>query len=255
MSDNMNTMRPLIAQAISNPALTCATSCEGNAYQIAIRQLKRHVAELQAELKAAREHEPVAAQARFVGSAWSPCAVEHHQMVQACPEEWKGYETRALYASAVPAEQPVNARLLEALSACLEYGSMTGAEWVEEKARSAIAAAEAQQAEIPADDGSLTLDKGEVEFLAARMRRLLAKFGEHEPEKDDRFIVGVAGSLIGNLLTNIKLKEKAGPVRMTSKEINACLNQWRSSRHETYENLAWIVEAAALRANGFNVEG
>ena len=58
-------------------------------------------------------------------------------------------------------------------------------------------------------DGSLTLDKSEVEFIAARMRSLLAKFGENVPDKDDRFIVGVTGSLIGNLLTNIELREKA----------------------------------------------
>ena len=56
---NIDTMKPIIASAISNPAGTCGHGCEGNAYQIAIRQLKRHVAELQAELKAAREQEPV----------------------------------------------------------------------------------------------------------------------------------------------------------------------------------------------------
>ncbi|WP_288076902.1 hypothetical protein [Pseudomonas sp.] len=38
--------------------------------------------------------------------------------------------------------------LLEALQACLEHGSMTGAEWVEEKARAAIAKAKEEAAEI-----------------------------------------------------------------------------------------------------------
>lgn len=109
-----------------------------------------------------------------------------------------------------PAE-PVNARMLEALKHILN-GSLSLPRFAEEQARAAIAAAETRQAE-PA--GSLTLDKGEVEFLAARVRRLLAKFGVHEPEKDSRFIVGVAGSLIGNLLTNIELKEKAGMVRLS----------------------------------------
>ena len=47
---------------------------------------------------------------------------------------------------------------------------------------------------------------------------------------------------------------QAGPVRMTSEVVAECLKQWRSSRYETYENLAWIVEVAALRANGFKVE-
>ena len=49
--------------------------------------------------------------------------------------------------------------------------------------------------------------------------------------------------------------QQAGPVRLTSEVIAECLKQWRSSRHETYENLAWIVEAASLRANGFKVKG
>lgn len=35
--------------------------------------------------------------------------------------------------------------LLEALEACLDYGSMTGAEWVKEKARAAIAKARGEQ--------------------------------------------------------------------------------------------------------------
>ena len=48
--------------------------------------------------------------------------------------------------------------------------------------------------------------------------------------------------------------QQAGPVRLTSEEINECLTKWRSSRHETYENLAWILEAASLRANGFNIQ-
>ncbi len=39
MTDNIETMRGVIADALSNPAGTCANSCEGNAYQIEIRRL------------------------------------------------------------------------------------------------------------------------------------------------------------------------------------------------------------------------
>ena len=111
----------------------------------------------------------------------------------------------------------------------------------------------------PADDGSLTLDKGDVEFLAARVRRLLAKFGERELEKDDRFIVGVAGSLIGNLLNNIELKEKAGPVRLTDDAALDCIPMQLQSfagypRPSVLLRMALAVEVAALRANGFKVE-
>lgn len=43
---------------------------------------------------------PVAGQSRFTSpkSDWQPCSYEHHLMVQLCPNEWPGYETRALYA-------------------------------------------------------------------------------------------------------------------------------------------------------------
>ena len=39
----------------------------------------------------------VGAQAHFIGQDWEPCSVEHHQMVQAAPSEWQGYETRLIY--------------------------------------------------------------------------------------------------------------------------------------------------------------
>ena len=122
----------------------------------------------------------------------------------------------------------------------------------------AIDAAVKMLAEIPADDGSLTLDKGDVEFLAARVRRLLAKFGEHELEKDDRFIVGVAGSLIGNLLSNIELKEKARPVRLTDDEIETIKRRAKNSDERKgvkgQLTAGRAIEIATLRANGFKVE-
>lgn len=40
MTDNIDRMKPVIAGALGNPASTCAQSCEGNAYRIAIRRLR-----------------------------------------------------------------------------------------------------------------------------------------------------------------------------------------------------------------------
>lgn len=60
--------------------------------------------------------------------------------------------------------------------------------------------------------GCLLMDKSEVEFLAARVRRLCAKFSYHCPNGDDGFVVGVAGSLIGGILTNLELAEREKPV-------------------------------------------
>ena len=44
---------------------------------------------------------PVAWQSRFVSSgdawdAWQPCSKEHHELVTRTPNEWPGYETRAV---------------------------------------------------------------------------------------------------------------------------------------------------------------
>lgn len=44
--------------------------------------------------------QPVAAQSRFIGEKeWRWASVEHHNLVQATPHEWPGYETRLLYAA------------------------------------------------------------------------------------------------------------------------------------------------------------
>ena len=68
------------------------------------------------------------------------------------------------------------------------------------------------------DDGSLTLSKSDVEFLAARIRRLIKTFDYHEPEKDDRFIVEVAGSLIGGVLRQIEAHPCQGHARQQEAE-------------------------------------
>ena len=47
---NIDTMKPIIASAISNPVGTCGHGCEGNAYQIEIRRLNSRIKELEAAL-------------------------------------------------------------------------------------------------------------------------------------------------------------------------------------------------------------
>ena len=47
---NIDTIKPIIASAISNPAGTCRNGCEGNAYQIEIRRLNSRIKELEAAL-------------------------------------------------------------------------------------------------------------------------------------------------------------------------------------------------------------
>ena len=47
---NIDTMKPIIAGAISNPAGTCGHGCEGNAYQIEIRRLNSYIQELKTAL-------------------------------------------------------------------------------------------------------------------------------------------------------------------------------------------------------------
>ncbi|EPV8691098.1 TPA: hypothetical protein N2C61_003512 [Pseudomonas aeruginosa] len=52
-------------------------------------------------LCAALTSSPVAWQSRFVSSgdawdAWQPCSKEHHELVTRTPNEWPGYETRAV---------------------------------------------------------------------------------------------------------------------------------------------------------------
>jgi hypothetical protein len=59
---------------------------------------------------AMRLTEPVAWESRFAAdgdNAWRRCSREHHALVQATPDEWQGYETRALYAAPQPPAQGV----------------------------------------------------------------------------------------------------------------------------------------------------
>lgn len=73
--------------------------------------------------------------------------------------------------------------------------------------RKAWQAARAQPAEQ--QDCGMVLSASDVEFLAARMRRLCDKFGQPVSKRDnDQFVVGVAGSLIGLLLTHLEVQER-----------------------------------------------
>ena len=118
---------------------------------------------LAARLAELEGQEPVAAQCRFKNGIeeWMWCDLAHHRYVQATLSEWAGYETRALFARPVPAEQPVNAKLLRALKElirdadCSDYGEeginypvpsthLRGASCPICEARDAIADAESQ---------------------------------------------------------------------------------------------------------------
>lgn len=57
----------------------------------------------------------------------------------------------------------------------------------------------------------MELDESDVEFLAARVKRLCVHFGYPIPDQDDRFIVGVAASLIGGVLTKLELEKRKAP--------------------------------------------
>jgi hypothetical protein len=54
-------------------------------------------------------------------------------------------------------------------------------------------------------DGELTLDASEVQFLAARLRRLFNHFKYPLPEwaKDDKHLIGIAPTCIGAVLANL----------------------------------------------------
>lgn len=93
-------------QAGTHPA-PCARSCEANAYEIQIRQLSSERDAMAAKLAELEGQEPVAWQHR---NGTLSCR---------CPEGQAGAYWVPLYARPVPAE-PVNARLLDALSALLD---------------------------------------------------------------------------------------------------------------------------------------
>jgi hypothetical protein len=67
----------------------------------------RRLASVEAELAALREQEPVAWQSKFTNDHdWSACSKEHAEWVKREPQQFIGYETRALYADPAPPAQP-----------------------------------------------------------------------------------------------------------------------------------------------------
>lgn len=81
-----------------------------------------------------------------------------------------------------------------------------GAVW--DELRRASAAVRALLAESPA---ALTMDADEVEFLAARLRRLFNHFKYPLPDwaKDDKHLIGIAPTCIGAVLANLSKAEEA----------------------------------------------
>lgn len=112
MTDNIETMRGVIADALSNPAGTCANSCEGNAYQIEIRRLIADRAKLEERLEKA---EQALSRAGFVRNElygeWKPPVNR-----VAAKLRWRIAELESQLQAAWE-QAPVNARLLEALKA------------------------------------------------------------------------------------------------------------------------------------------
>lgn len=62
---------------------------------------------------------------------------------------------------------------------------------------------------------TITLSDNDVEFLAAHVRRLCKAFDYPVPDRSDEFVVEVAGSLIGGLLSRF---ESQNPVAYIDKE-------------------------------------
>ena len=80
------------------------TAAEQIAQQVMAATSERDA--LAARLAELEGQEPVSAQCRFVGEQqWMHCHVEHHRLVEASPNEWDGYETRALYARPIAAAE------------------------------------------------------------------------------------------------------------------------------------------------------
>lgn len=70
-------------------------------------QYKQDIAELEVELESLYSQQPAAWQSNFIGeNDWGTCTKEHAEWVDRVPQEFVGYQTRALYARPVPMEVP-----------------------------------------------------------------------------------------------------------------------------------------------------
>lgn len=72
------------------------------------------------------QSEPVAWQCRFVSEGadgWRKCSREHHELVQANPGVWPGYETRAIYAVSTPPASEMRAGAWQPIETAPRDGS------------------------------------------------------------------------------------------------------------------------------------
>lgn len=260
MKSNIETIRPVIAEALRNPAGTCANSCEGNAFQIEIRRLNGRVEELEAERKAAQDQEPVA-----WTYDWHTPEGLIRDWVTSNQEEIPKHAVniRPLYARSVPAEQPANARLMiQALTEeSAEAGEFMGTHRVVSLEFAKRAIFEAHRAE------AVLLDA--LESLEDACDRRAALLPNHE-YLSQLTSPGVSDALAAvddarrTARAAIAAHQavphpKAGPVRLTDEEIGSLERRARNSDERKGEKgpltAGRAVEIASLRANGFPVEG
>lgn len=162
------------------------------------------------------------------------------------------YRVEALFARPVPAE-PVNARLLQAVKNLLswidDYAETSDPCFakVEKQAQDALAAAEAQQAE---------LESGRFARVPKRLtREMESVLAEEGWEWAD--LLAAAEAITEEEYNGLLDDEQADPVRLTDEEI---LNLWWNNSHihkvgERRVGCGRSIEAAVLRANGYKVEG
>lgn len=213
MSNDLDTMKPVIAGAVGNPASTCAQSCEGNAYRIEIRRLeanyesarKAGIDLAKQARKAEQERDALAAKlAELEGQ--EPIGVVTFPIHRKAPDvDWANNRTISkgmpLYARPLPAE-PINARLLEALKACHDqFKHYVGHH----------------------------LDKGDLDKAA----------------QNERFV-----ALAGAAIASVEAQGVTGPKRLTDEEICQIAANSRSVEVERFlpVQFARAIEAAVLGA-------
>lgn len=120
-----------------------------------------------------------------------------------------------------PAPQPLNSQFLadmkearQALQTAndMPNGPISDTIWMEGSSSTLFDFMDAAivAAETAKYGGALVLAASDVEFLAARVRRLCKAFDYKAAEgQSDDFVVGVAGSLIGGILCQIEVAKKA----------------------------------------------
>lgn len=263
-------------QAGTHPA-PCARSCEANAYEIQIRQLSAERDALAAKLKDAvhdrdefrrvmngfaekmaelEGQEPVSAQCRFVGEQqWMHCHVEHHRFVEASPNEWEGYETRALYARPVPAEEGIVTVTTNDAGRCV----MVSRQDEDHRILSVIWEAKDVPTE-PVNARLLDVATGKIKHLyEGRCPDYVNGPESRDPDCPACQAIVSADAQQGRLLQDMhdagreidRVMDEAAPkaVRLTDEEVDICFDGSDGTRI----GAARAIEAAALRKNGIEV--